>query len=1569
MNVWSSWTPDGALVEELDRQLERTLQSYKAHPALVTEHANHEETIRVGGYANRTLLELVQNAADAIAGSGESGEHHGRVEIVLDPDRGVLYCANAGRPFSKDGLRSITMAHISGKRGDEIGRFGLGFKSVLAVTEHPQVFSRSVSFEFNSPSARTRLAAVAPSARRLPILRTAVALDAVREISEDPILRELAEWASTVVRLPDARNLQRIRDEIENFATEFLLFVSAVRAVRLRVLGDDGLDVTHLSRDLGNGVLRIERPDGDGDEWLVENRMHAPSPAARKEVGEAVSRSEVKVTVALPRRQSHLRIGQFWSYFPLQDRTSASGLFNAPWSVNDDRTTLLRNDYNREILRTVAEAFVDLLPRVANADDPAAHLDYMPARGRARETLGFGDETLIAHVRATAARRALIPDANGSLRPSSDLRPLDFAVRFPPKVHEAWSQSPHTGDDVPHWRCYTTETRATRLRDLFVAGMDDDFAVDGGRDQLRALEKLPKRGLLAWLREWADGPDRVSAARALRTVLDFRSLESIEHAKVIPTSEGLKSLADRDLVFLNAEPGVRVDGAAFVEPEFLAQQGIEELLRKAGFRDMDPETVLNARMAALADEPSPAELETIWDAVLDVPVPIAVRILGHHREKVRVPTRDGGWKWPRGVIDIDGELGAELAPHLLDRNRCLPDVAHRLGVVREPVAQFAEEDEPLREQYRQWVLGHLNAGLGPGERPIERIDLDPAEGPGPFSVLLMLKDAGAPEALRERWTVRLVGFGDRPWLCDDLDSGRSFEVPSPVRWAVEQAGLVRTTRGFLPPQRAVHPSLIRFEGLLPLFRGDGRVANILGLPKDLDMVDAAVLREALESRVFPDSVDDATLVEFILTAVQVAFGNGHAPSSIPARVGRTLEPRAPDAVFVATSEDERAYLATRGRPHLVAVPEDRNRLVELVGCRRFEDSFAFSMVIEGEQAAEPVLDVFPGLRSSHVGEVLQNTMLARAAQIVKRVTTEDGVEDQALDSALVGLKLVLRDDLDEVRALREINDAFSLGLDNAELSRVIKAGLDLRLERLRAEARAAATDAERLEVYFGDDTLREALPTGLWTALRSQGLVDETTSVGDLFLAVYGTDAIATLREAFRDEGFADVPQQWAGGDATISWLRKMGFGPNYAGQRTRALEDEFVVPGAVRLKGLHDFQERIASGLRDVLLLRDSEGRAGKAMVELPTGAGKTRVACETVLRLFIEGALSGPVLWIAQSQELCEQAVQTWSTLWRWLGDERPLTIGRLWESHTVHEPETEFSVIVATDAKLEVVLGTAEYDWLKKVSAVIVDEAHRAGSSERYTRILDWFGVAGRGWERPLVGLSATPFKGGSAGTDALASRFGRRKLVAFDEDPYAQLVEKKVLARVEHQILPGVEVKLSRDELKDARALRKLPDSVMTRIARDEARMAALVDHICSLDRSWPVLVFTPTVLSAHVLAATLKYKGWAAAAVSGDTGRHRRREVIAEFNRGNIQVLTNCDLLTQGFDAPGVRALYVARPTLSPGAYIQMVGRGLRGPANGGKEECLIVDLVDNFGEINELLGYREYESYWQEPQP
>ncbi|WP_328446780.1 DEAD/DEAH box helicase family protein [Streptomyces sp. NBC_00386] len=1565
----AEWVPEESLIGEVDDLFGRAIDSYRANPNLITEHANHEESIRVGGYSNRTLLELVQNAADAMSGAPEDQEGAGRVEIVLDLNHQTLYCANAGRPFSRSGLTAIAHAHLSGKRGDEIGRFGLGFKSVLAVTDAPQVFSRSISFEFNSARTKATIASIGSTARRFPVLRTVTRIDAATEFDKDPILSELAQWATTIVRLPHASKLESLRKEIEEFRSEFLLFVKAVREVRLRVIGpDDDFDTSHVSRRLGDGRFRIERPEGSYDDWYVEDRMHTPSPEARTEVGEAVSRGQVKVTVAVPGRLTQLRLGEFWSYFPLQDRTSASALFNAPWSVNDDRTTLLENDYNREILVALSNMFVDMLPKVSSSDDPAAHLDYMPARGR--ETHSLGDDVLCAHVPHLGAKKALVPDATGTLRMALDLRPLDFGVGASEADHEKWIKSPNTRADVPHWRCYTNSQRVTRLRQLYINSVDSDYMDRRSRDELRALEQIPRRGALSWLREWADGNDARSAAQALEFAVQNPRVEGVNSAKVIPTTAGMCSIKDRDHVFLRGI-GDDVEGASFVRPDFLALPGVEKKLGDKGFRDLDPMAVFETRMAKLSSEPEDDELPKFWEAAKEVPVTQAQKVVAGRKAggfSVPVPTRDGGWAPPEQVLDIDG-LGDGIPERTLDRSRCVVQLAHEAGVVHAPRKSYSVDDEIYFQAYGEYILDELNRRLGPGERAIERVEFDNNDGPGPFSVLLMLGEAQAPPSVRETWSVQLLALEeDGYWTCEDSGTGNRYRVISPVRWAVERAGLLNSTRGHRGPRDVVSASLVTFEALLPLFRGPRRVEDLLELPKVLKDVPAEVLREALDAEFVNPAIKDSTLTAFVLTSGEIGYP-GARPPLIPARVGRAVEAKRPDAVYLATTEEERALLREKHKPFLWAAPDEVELLVEAVGCRRFEDSFSFSLLVDGRQEGERVIDVYTGLRSMFVDDKVMNASVAKAVHISKRVTTEDGVEDKSLDWHLDGLTLVVRADLDERRVLNILNEAFGLQLTNAEMSDVLKAGIEQRLEEQRQSARAASSDAERLEILLGEDTLRDNLPKGLWQALRSQSLVDRTTSVGELFLTVWGSDSIKHLAAEFRAEGYPDVPTTWAGGALTIAWLRKMGFGAKYAGRRTHRQDEEFVVPGAVKLNSLHDFQKDISGQLREVLTTREVEGRHRKGMVELPTGAGKTRVATETVLRLFIEGEMRGTVLWIAQSEELCEQAVQTFSTVWRGLGDERPLTIGRLWHSNVVHEPDTEFSVVVATDAKLNVLVDSAEYEWLSRATAVFVDEAHRAGGSTMYTKIFRWLGVDGRNWKRPLVGISATPFKGRpdihSGQTDDLVARFGTHKMSTFDGNPYDELSKIGVLARVEHEVLSGVDVTLEPGELAQVRSMRKLEPQVLERIGQNQARMRILVDHILRRDPDWPVLVFTPSVLSAQVLAATLRYRGVEAAAVSGQTGRQERREVIQRFKDREIRVLTNCDLLIQGFDAPGVRALYIARPTFSPNAYIQMAGRGLRGPENGGKPECLIVDVADNFGAVNDFLGYKAYEDLWR----
>ena len=131
---------------------------------LVAEHANAEEDTARGGYAHRQLFELVQNSADALSES--AGE---RILISLTSTH--LYCADNGQPINRAGVRALLFSHLSAKRNTaEIGRFGLGFKSVLGVTDTPEFFSTSASFRFDRDRSAELLSQTAPGLDRYPVL-------------------------------------------------------------------------------------------------------------------------------------------------------------------------------------------------------------------------------------------------------------------------------------------------------------------------------------------------------------------------------------------------------------------------------------------------------------------------------------------------------------------------------------------------------------------------------------------------------------------------------------------------------------------------------------------------------------------------------------------------------------------------------------------------------------------------------------------------------------------------------------------------------------------------------------------------------------------------------------------------------------------------------------------------------------------------------------------------------------------------------------------------------------------------------------------------------------------------------------------------------------------------------------------------------------------------------------------------------------------------------------------------------------------------------------------------------
>ena len=86
--------------------------------------------------------------------------------------------------------------------------------------------------------------------------------------------------------------------------------------------------------------------------------------------------------------------------------------------------------------------------------------------------------------------------------------------------------------------------------------------------------------------------------------------------------------------------------------------------------------------------------------------------------------------------------------------------------------------------------------------------------------------------------------------------------------------------------------------------------------------------------------------------------------------------------------------------------------------------------------------------------------------------------------------------------------------------------------------------------------------------------------------------------------------------------------------------------------------------------------------------------------------------------------------------------------------------------------------------------------------------------------------------------------------------------------------------------------------------------------------------------------------------------------IDDFRAGRVRVLTNYNVFTEGFDVPQVDAVFITRPTFSPNVYQQMIGRGLRGPLNGGKEEVLVVNVADNIANYGEDLAFYHFAHLW-----
>lgn len=313
------------------------------------------------------------------------------------------------------------------------------------------------------------------------------------------------------------------------------------------------------------------------------------------------------------------------------------------------------------------------------------------------------------------------------------------------------------------------------------------------------------------------------------------------------------------------------------------------------------------------------------------------------------------------------------------------------------------------------------------------------------------------------------------------------------------------------------------------------------------------------------------------------------------------------------------------------------------------------------------------------------------------------------------------------------------------------------------------------------------------------------------------------------------------------------------------------------------------------------------------PTGSGKTTIATELVRRLAV------PTLWLAHRRELIGQAAERLRS--------SGLNVGIV----LAGEVRTHAPVQVAS-------VQTLIRRQLPQAQVIIIDEAqHTPGSSFR--RIIDSYPNARR------VGLTATPFRLDGQG---LGDTFGELVVAAWPDElcKDGTLIEPRVYAP------PAADFSSIRVRMGDY----------------DKAALAKAIDRpklVGDVVETWiknaagrKTVLFAVNVNHSRHIIDAFKASGIAAEHIDGATPKDERRNALARLATGKLVVLSNCMVLTEGWDLPSLECAIIARPTASLCLHLQMIGRIMR--ACDGKAGAIVLDHAGNFhrhGRVTQRLEY------------
>jgi len=389
---------------------------------------------------------------------------------------------------------------------------------------------------------------------------------------------------------------------------------------------------------------------------------------------------------------------------------------------------------------------------------------------------------------------------------------------------------------------------------------------------------------------------------------------------------------------------------------------------------------------------------------------------------------------------------------------------------------------------------------------------------------------------------------------------------------------------------------------------------------------------------------------------------------------------------------------------------------------------------------------------------------------------------------------------------------------------------------------------------------------------------------------------------------------------------------------------------------GLEKFQIRI----KDKFLKQISDG-IFKTIIHMPTGSGKTKTTFASLIEQNLKNNFlhNNFLIWLAHSDELCDQAKESFENLWIDYGNTN-LAVIRLKDQSLDEIKDCNNGLIICTYAKLHRLRindkGSKILEYIRtKSNFIVADEAHMVpaqtfkDSIEFITR-LDF---------TILVGLSATPGGYYIDQTEKLSDYFHKNKISITDDndnsldgdDPILYLQNEKVLSKLKtHQVKTNFNFEFTSQEKEKILETfdEGLSQDLIKKMGKDVERNICIYGELRDLyEKNLSTIVFACSLDHTKLLHRICVMNEMKVGKLDDKTSSQQRKKIVSDYKNGKIKIIFNYGILSTGFDAPGTDAILISRPTSSPIIYSQMLGRGLRGEKFGGKSECLLIDLKDN----------------------